>query len=52
MIVVHTSNPKPPTKARLKAASLPIAPIVTAKKPGPRRDAGMDHCHTNGDACH
>jgi len=33
MTVVHTRKPKPRTKARLKAAPLPIAPIITAKKP-------------------
>ena len=43
MTVVHTRKPKPRTKARLKVALLPIASIVTAKRPGPRRrEPGTD----------
>jgi len=37
-MIVHARKPKPRAKARPDAASLPIARIVTAKKPGPRRE--------------
>ena len=36
-MIVHARKPKPRTKAQAPTALPPIAAIVTASKPGPRR---------------
>lgn len=37
MTIVHARKPKPRRKAQAQTAPPPIAAIVTASKPGPRR---------------